>query len=214
MSSKLKRRYYGRISSNGFCFRDDRRCGTRSFREINKNTKRKRNFGSGLQGRINDCSKTLSHGGVILKCEFRMKNLLSFIFILILSSCSQEQEIDDIVIIQNENVTLGYLIDTLSKNLPKTVDKNTRWISVGRGVEKKSIVYYFLVNSMGKEEFFESEVHMLKEEQTRLLLNYYCTQPSYKILRDNNIKIEHNYSDKDGNYIFSVFTGNTDCGLL
>ena len=55
---------------------------------------------------------------------------------------------------------------------------------------------------------------MLKEEQTRLLLNYYCTQPSYKILRDNNIKIEHNYSDKDGNYIFSVFTGNTDCGLL
>jgi hypothetical protein len=83
-----------------------------------------------------------------------MKNLLSFIFILILSSCSQEQETDDIVIIQNENVTLGYLIDTLSKNLPKTVDKNTRWISVGRGVEKKSIVYYFLVNSMGKEEFF------------------------------------------------------------
>ena len=143
-----------------------------------------------------------------------MKNLLSFIFILILSSCSQEQETDDIVIIQNENVTLGYLIDTLSKNLPKTVDKNTRWISVGRGVEKKSIVYYFLVNSMGKEEFFELEVHMLKEEQTRLLLNYYCTQPSYKILRDNNIKIEHNYSDKDGNYIFSVFTGNTDCGLL
>ena len=55
---------------------------------------------------------------------------------------------------------------------------------------------------------------MLKEEQTRLLLNYYCTQPSYKILRDNNIKIEHNYSDKDANYIFSVFTGNTDCGLL
>ena len=83
-----------------------------------------------------------------------MKNLLSFIFILILSSCSQEQETDDIVIIQNENVTLGYLIDTLSKNLPKTVDKNTRWISVGRGVEKKSIVYNFLVNSMGKEEFF------------------------------------------------------------
>ena len=78
-----------------------------------------------------------------MKCEFRMKNLLSFIFILILSSCSQEQETDDIVIIQNENVTLGYLIDTLSKNLPKTVDKNTRWISVGRGVEKKSIVYYF-----------------------------------------------------------------------
>jgi len=27
----------------------------------------------------------------------------------------------------------------------------------------------------------------------------------------NNIKIEHNYSDKDGNYIFSVFTENTDC---
>ena len=142
---------------------------------------------------------------------FFMKNLLSFIFILILSSCSQEQETDDIVIIQNENVTLGYLIDTLSKNLPKTVDKNTRWISVGRGVEKKSIVYYFLVNSMGKEEFFESEVHMLKEEQTRLLLNYYCTQPSYIILRENNIKLELNYSGKNGKYIYSIFIENSDC---
>ena len=53
-NSKLKRRYCGRISSNGFCFRDDRRCGACSFGEINKNTKRKRNFGSGLQGRIED----------------------------------------------------------------------------------------------------------------------------------------------------------------
>ena len=64
-NSKLKRRYYGRISSNGFCFRNGRCCGARSFGEINKNTKRKRNFGSGLQGRINDCCKTLCNGGVI-----------------------------------------------------------------------------------------------------------------------------------------------------
>ena len=64
---------------------------------------------------------------------------------------------------------------------------------------------------MGKEEFFESGSHMLKEEQTRLLLNYYCTQPSYIILRENNIKLEHNYSGKNNKYIYSIFTENSDC---
>ena len=142
---------------------------------------------------------------------FFMKNLLSFIFILILSSCSQEQEIDDIVVIQNENVTLGYLINQLSKNLPKTIDKNTVWVSVGRCVEKKCLVYSSRLTAFTKEEFLESVNQQLIGKNNHLLLNYYCTQPSYKILRDNNIKIEHNYSDKDGNYIFSVFTGNTDC---
>ena len=68
-NSELKGENYGRISSNGFCFRDDRRCGARSFGEINKNTKRKRNFGSGLQGRINDCCKTLRHRRVELTRE-------------------------------------------------------------------------------------------------------------------------------------------------
>ncbi len=142
---------------------------------------------------------------------FFMKNLLSFIFILILSSCSQEQEIDDIVVIQNENVTLGYLINQLSKNLPKTIDKNTVWVSVGRCVEKKCLVYSSRLTAFTKEEFLESVNQQLIGKNNHLLLNYYCTQPSYKILRDNSIKIEHNYSDKDGNYIFSVFTGNTDC---
>ena len=140
-----------------------------------------------------------------------MKNLLSFIFILILSSCSQEQETDDIVIIQNKNVTLGYLINQLSKNLPKTVDKNTMWVSVGRCVEKKCLVYNSILTSFTKEELLKSVNQGLIEKHPHLLLNYYCTQPSYKILRDNNIKIEHNYSDKNGNYIFSVFTGNTGC---
>jgi hypothetical protein len=106
---------------------------------------------------------------------------------------------------------LGYLINQLSKNLPKTIDKNTVWVSVGRCVEKKCLVYNSRLTAFTKEEFLESVNQQLIGKNNHLLLNYYCTQPSYKILRDNSIKIEHNYSDKDGNYIFSVFTGNTDC---
>ena len=41
-----------------------------SFAEINRNAKRKRSFGSGLQGRINDCCRTLCNCGV----EQRIKN--------------------------------------------------------------------------------------------------------------------------------------------
>ena len=126
-------------------------------------------------------------------------------------SFSQEQGTEDFLVIQNQKVPLVDLIKELSKNLPQTIDKNTKWISVRKGVEKKSVVYNYLITSMGKDDFPETGVEMLKEVQTPFLRNYYCTQPGLIFLRENNIKLEHNYSDKNNKYLFSIFTENSDC---
>jgi len=126
-------------------------------------------------------------------------------------SFSQEQGTEDFLVIQNQEVPLVYLIKELSKNLPQTIDKNTKWISVRRGVEKRSIVYSYLITSMGEGDFSETGVEELKEGQTSFLKNYYCTQPGLILLRENNIKLEHNYSDKNNKYLFSIFTDNSDC---
>tara|TARA_B100001250_G_scaffold357099_1_gene332611 strand:+ start:769 stop:1197 length:429 start_codon:yes stop_codon:yes gene_type:complete len=142
-----------------------------------------------------------------------MKYFLITVFLGFFSSVSysQEHETDDFLVIQNQKIPLGVLIKEISKTLPQTIDKNTKWVSVKKGIEKKSIVYNYLITSMGKEDFSESGVQMLKEEQTPFLQNYYCTQPGFIPLRENNIKLEHNYSGKNNKYLFSIFTENSDC---
>ena len=73
-NSKLKRGHYGRIGSNWVCFRNDRRCGACSFGEINKNAKRKRDPRRELQGRVNDCCKTLCNCGIAHNSELVLVN--------------------------------------------------------------------------------------------------------------------------------------------
>ena len=72
-NSALKRKYYGRFSSNGFCFWDGWGGCTRSFGKTNKDPKRKRNFRRELQGRVIHCLHPLSDGGVEQNIELKEK---------------------------------------------------------------------------------------------------------------------------------------------
>ena len=64
-NSKLEGENYGRIISSGFLFCTCRSSCTCKNGKINKNLERKRNPGSGLQGRVIHCSEQLSHSGVV-----------------------------------------------------------------------------------------------------------------------------------------------------
>ena len=58
----LKGEYYGRFSSNGFCFRDGWCSSIGSSGKINKDLETKGNSRRGLQRRVMHCSKTLCYG--------------------------------------------------------------------------------------------------------------------------------------------------------
>ena len=73
LNSALKRKNYGRISSNGVCFWDGWSGCTRSFGKTNKDPKRKRNFRRELQGRVIHCLHPLSDGGVEQNIELKEK---------------------------------------------------------------------------------------------------------------------------------------------
>ena len=63
-NSKLEGENYGRIISSSFLFCTCRSSCTCKNGKINKNLERKRNPGSGLQGRVIHCCEQLSHCGV------------------------------------------------------------------------------------------------------------------------------------------------------
>jgi hypothetical protein len=71
LNSALKSKYYGRFSSNGFCFRNDGFCfrnsrgrSNSSTRKTYKNPEAKGNSRRGLQGRIMHQTNLLGDGGV------------------------------------------------------------------------------------------------------------------------------------------------------
>ena len=65
----LKRKYYGRFGSNGFCFRRNRGRSISSTRKTYKNPEEKGNSRRGLQGRLKHQTNLLNHGGVVLFAE-------------------------------------------------------------------------------------------------------------------------------------------------
>ena len=69
----LKRKYYGRFGSNGFCFRRNRGRSISSTRKTYKNPEEKGNSRRGLQGRLKHQTNLLNHGGVSLNRELRYK---------------------------------------------------------------------------------------------------------------------------------------------
>ena len=63
-NSALKRKYYGRFNSNGFCFRDGWFSSIGSSGKINKDFETKGSSRRGLQRRVMHCSKSLCYGRV------------------------------------------------------------------------------------------------------------------------------------------------------
>ena len=61
-NSALKRKYYGKFSSNGFCFRDGWCSSIGSSGKINKDLETKGNSRRGLQGRL------MHHSNLLRDC--------------------------------------------------------------------------------------------------------------------------------------------------
>ena len=70
-NSKLEGENYGWIISSSFLFCTCRSSCTCKNGKINKNFERKRNPGSGLQGRVIHCLYQVSQGGIILNSNLK-----------------------------------------------------------------------------------------------------------------------------------------------
>ena len=74
-NSALKRKYYGRFSSHGFCFRDGWCSSIGSSGKINKDFETKGNSRRGLQGRIMHQTNLFNHCRVVSNRELESQHL-------------------------------------------------------------------------------------------------------------------------------------------
>ena len=102
-------------------------------------------------------------------------------------------------------------IDVTSPTLPIVVDENTTWWGVREGVEENSMVYSYFITTVSKDLLDSNVIKEWKTTQKEFVTNFYCTQPDLTPMKENNIKIEYNYSDQEGVFLFSINTDNSLC---
>ena len=88
----------------------------------------------------------------------------------------------------------------INKLCPILVDSETR---LENTIVLPSNVFQYNYTLMNIEKG-SIDIALLKNEMEPDITNFVCTSPDMKVLRDNKVTINFQYSDKDGNHLFTI----------
>ena len=104
------------------------------------------------------------------------------------------------------NETMVEVAKIYSENLPMQIDKATTLIQIFAGFDR-DIVYKYSVKvkpSVLKDGKVRNYfIETLSEHSLKREISNYCSQPLLKILRDNDVTMEHNFVDNNNRYLFA-----------
>ncbi|MBV5267837.1 MAG: hypothetical protein JZU67_04915 [Burkholderiaceae bacterium] len=114
-------------------------------------------------------------------------------------SSSQRLTIDDAIV---------KMASEVNKQLPMTVDRDTRLDSVSPGVGRQFTYNYTFVNSRSQE--FDRAAWY--REASPLLRNRFCTNSDMEVFFKNGVSVSYSYQGKDGGHVGKVTISPSDCG--
>ena len=109
---------------------------------------------------------------------------------------------------QNINESLKMISNEMNKNCPMVIDEYTTLLNTygGNGQVIYNLQldnYIFTLYEWSKSEWLYN--------QTIVMTNSFCTDPSFRIFIENNVDVTWKYSDLEGNYIGKVKLNAKDC---
>ena len=132
-----------------------------------------------------------------------MKRLVLIIALLVATSIWSEMSDKEI------NSLINIAASDYSSNLPLNVDAATTLIQVYAGMERDMVYKYML--KLKSSVSLEEAKKLIKPYAFQTHTNNYCSQPELKIFRDEGVTFEHNYVDRENNFIFKVRIYPEDC---
>ena len=111
---------------------------------------------------------------------------------ILLSQTKTDQSIKDLVKDLND-----------SFDLPVRVDQYTTLLNVNG--DDGIVTYYFSLDNDMFDDFNISRSQW-KENQTSILKNVYCRDPSMEFFRENNVKMVHIYLELDGSHKHEIIS--------
>ena len=97
-----------------------------------------------------------------------------------------------------------YIQNTFNAKCPMMLDKETRLDNIV--CLDKSVAYnYTLVNTL-KSNLTDEDILDFKITQAKLMNNFVKTNPNISYIKQFNLRLDYNYSDKDQKFITTVST--------
>lgn len=104
---------------------------------------------------------------------------------------------------------LVQVADQTNKQLPMSVDSDTRWDSTMGGPGRRFGYHYTIVTARASE-IDAPEFHRAMSSHLR---NGVCTNPDMKVFLKNGVTISYSYRDRDSRHITRVEISPRDCGV-
>ena len=136
-----------------------------------------------------------------------MKKGLTILVFLIIAACGDNSNSVE----QKNNYTNDdwekysmYIQNTFNAKCPMMLDKETRLDNIV--CLDKSVAYnYTLVNTL-KSNLTDEDILYFKITQAKLMNNFVKTNPNMSYIKQFNLRLDYNYSDKDQKFITTVST--------
>ncbi|HMP82922.1 MAG TPA: hypothetical protein PKA41_09505 [Verrucomicrobiota bacterium] len=96
--------------------------------------------------------------------------------------------------------------DTLNKNLPMSVDQETRWDSTLAGPGNRFTYIYTLVNRTKDGLDVPSFIRAIRPG----IISGYKTSDEMKTFRKHNVNLHYQYKDKNGEFVVEIVVSPTD----
>lgn len=101
------------------------------------------------------------------------------------------------------------VVDQINKQLPMTVDRDTRWDSTQAG-PGKAFTYHYTIVTARATEIDTTEFHRAMSSNLR---NSVCTSPDMQVFFKNGVTVSYSYRSSDSRHVTKVTINPRDCGI-
>tara|TARA_B110001454_G_scaffold199186_1_gene203777 strand:- start:1027 stop:1506 length:480 start_codon:yes stop_codon:yes gene_type:complete len=101
------------------------------------------------------------------------------------------------------------VVDQINKQLPMTVDRDTRWDSTQAG-PGRSFTYYYTIVTARATEMDATDFYRAMSSHLR---NSVCTSPDMQVFFKNGVTVAYSYRGNDGRHVTKVSITPHDCGI-
>lgn len=104
---------------------------------------------------------------------------------------------------------LAKLSENTNKQLPRTIDRNTRVDTTEVAPGRRMTYHYTITNARADDV----DVEKFYQSQSPNLRNSVCTDPAMQVFLKNGVTFSYSYRGIDGSYITKIEITPSDCGI-
>ncbi len=101
------------------------------------------------------------------------------------------------------------MANTINKQLPMMVDNETQWDTTV--TFNRKVIYLYTLIKYSSNDLSKSQLNSIKADQSKILINSYCTLPKMAVFKKNKVDMDYTYRGKNGKHLITIPINYKDC---